>query len=59
MDRGAWWSTVDGVAKESVTTEQLNNNGYFYNIVCKLLFLTLCNPMTVAPLSMGFSKQEY
>ena len=25
MDRGAWWSTVSGVAKESDMTEQLNN----------------------------------
>ena len=23
MDRGAWWATVHGVAKESDTTEQL------------------------------------
>ena len=26
MDRGAWWATVHGVAKELDTTEQLNNN---------------------------------
>ena len=26
MDRGAWWATVHGVAKESDTTEQLNNS---------------------------------
>ena len=25
MDRGAWWSTVSGVAKESDMTGQLNN----------------------------------
>ena len=25
MDRGAWWVTVHGVAKESDKTEQLNN----------------------------------
>ena len=24
MDRGAWWATVHGVAKESDTTEQLS-----------------------------------
>ena len=26
MNRGAWWATVHGVAKESDTTWQLNNN---------------------------------
>ena len=26
MDRGAWWATVHGVAKESNMTEQVNNN---------------------------------
>ena len=26
MDRGAWWVTAHGVAKESDTTEQLNTN---------------------------------
>ena len=26
MDRGVWWATVHGVAKESEMTEQLNNN---------------------------------
>ena len=25
LDRGAWWATVHGVAKESDTTQQLNN----------------------------------
>ena len=28
MDRGAWWATIHGVAKESDTTQQLNN--YIY-----------------------------
>ena len=26
MERGAWWVTVQGAAKESGMTEQLNNN---------------------------------
>ena len=26
VDRGAWWATVHGVAKELDTTQQLNNN---------------------------------
>ena len=25
MDRGAWWATVHGIAKESDTTKQLND----------------------------------
>ena len=25
MDRGAWWATVQGVAEELHTTQQLNN----------------------------------
>ena len=31
MDRGSWWATVPGVAKESDTTWRLssNNNNYF------------------------------
>ena len=30
MDRGAWQTTVHGVAKESDTTERLNNNRLGY-----------------------------
>ena len=26
MDRGAWWATVHGLAKQSGTTEQLNRH---------------------------------
>ena len=26
MDRGVWWATISGIAKESDTTYQLNNN---------------------------------
>ena len=29
MDRGAWWATVHGVAKELDTTQRLNNSNYF------------------------------
>ena len=29
MDRGAWWATVHGIAKELDMTEQLNNNNIF------------------------------
>ena len=28
MDRGAWWATVHGVAKESDTTYRLNKKQY-------------------------------
>ena len=30
MDRGAWWASVHGVAKESDTTQRLNNSQLFY-----------------------------
>ena len=29
IDRGAWWATVHGVAKESGTTERLSTNVHF------------------------------
>ena len=29
IDRGAWWATVHGVAKESGTTERLSTNAHF------------------------------
>ena len=35
MDRGGWWATVHGVAKESDVTYQLNNNS---NIIFVMLF---------------------
>ena len=35
MDRGVWWATVHGVAKESDVTYQLNNNS---NIIFVMLF---------------------
>ena len=30
MEKGAWWAIVHGVAKESDTTEQLNNHHHRY-----------------------------
>ena len=30
MDRGTWWATVPGVAKELDTTERLTNNNNLY-----------------------------
>ena len=32
MDRGAWWATVCGVAKEWDTAWQLNNNNIYRKI---------------------------
>ena len=34
MDRGAWQATVDGVTKESDTTERLNNNENYHFHLC-------------------------
>ena len=31
MDRGAWWAIIRGVAKESDTTQWLNNNSKDYS----------------------------
>ena len=30
MDRGAWWATVHGVAKEQDMTEQLSTHGKWF-----------------------------
>ena len=38
MDRGAWQATVHGVAKESDTTEQQNNNNLGSSTKMCLLF---------------------
>ena len=32
IDRGAWWATVDGIAKESDTTKQLNNKNQLFRL---------------------------
>ena len=39
MDKGAWWATVHGVAKESDTTEQLNNKPFLFVRKTVLAFL--------------------
>ena len=31
MDKGAWWATAHGVAKEWDMTYQLNNNNNLFN----------------------------
>ena len=43
MDRGAWWTTVHGVAKDSDTTEQPNNNK-ITNIYLQSLFFLIVLP---------------
>ena len=52
VDRGAWWATVHGVAKESYRTERLNNtndalsclwgkfSSWFEMQPCKLIYTT-------------------
>ena len=41
MDRGAWWATAHGVAKESDTTERLNNGCVILLKVVSALFPSL------------------
>ena len=35
MDRGAWWATVHGVAKELETTWQLNSESFSLSLGCQ------------------------
>ena len=54
MDRGAWWATVHRVTKSRTQLKGLSTHAR----TCP----TLVTPWTVAcqaPLSMGFTKQEY
>ena len=44
MDRGAWWPTVCGTAKESDTTEQLKTAAAKYGVLGHLLFPSDSNP---------------
>ena len=37
MNRGAWWTTVHGVATQLDTTQQLNNNNLDNSIRCTFL----------------------
>ena len=48
MDRGAWWATVRGAAKELDTTERLNHH---HHGITELLYI---QPET----DHGFEKQE-
>ena len=38
MNKGAWWVTIHGVAKELDMTEQLNNNDKMKDTTCASLF---------------------
>ena len=57
MDKGAWWATVHGVAKESNTTEQLSSYRCYTNIcafpVNRLSFL---NIIFFRELAFSFNK---
>ena len=67
MDRRAWPATVPGVTKESDITQRLNNNNKsevydLWKVLVAQSCPTFATPWTVAcqaPLSMGFSRQEY
>ena len=47
MDRGAWWTVVHGVTKESDTTEGLNNNNM--NIIIIILLYYSNSKLTNIP----------
>ena len=49
MDRGAWWATVCGVAKESDMTEQLTTTTGFFFFLSSLTFDLLMDLNTPAP----------
>ena len=66
MDRGAWWSTVHGVAKSwtqlSNWTTSTTYTKYHRLLSCFSHVQLLVAPGTVAyqaPISMGFFRQEY
>ena len=41
MDRGAWWATVHGIAKESDTTQQLNNKNDLRICICRCVQMNI------------------
>ena len=59
MDRGAWWATVHGVRKrlQSVGSQRVRHvlSRFSHVRVSVTLWTMACQ----APLSMGFSRQEY
>ena len=36
MDRGAWWASVHGVAKESDMTEHRHTHSVYFNVISSL-----------------------
>ena len=64
MDRGVWWATVHGVAKKlDLTTNQQQLRSLCICMLSHLshvqVFVPLWTAALQAPLSMGFSRQEY
>ena len=56
MDRGTWWATIHRVTKSQT---QLNMHVVVQLLSCVQLFVTPWTVVHQAPLSMGFSRQEY
>ena len=59
--RGVWWAAVYGITQSQTRLKWLSSSSSSSSLVAQSC-LTLCDPMDCspnAPLSMGFSRQEY
>ena len=51
MDRGAWWATVHGVAKESYMTEGLSTHQHINKSLISLVGIGSLSPLDLCSLS--------
>ena len=59
MDRGAWWTIIHGVSKESDTTEWLSTQGYYFQNIeaVRLNFFPACCLVATLPCRIWKGKQ--